>query len=162
MTGIFRSGQSKLIKSPVASASVIGRNDMVSMDASTDEIVAAGDFLWDTDLATTQATFADIFLGIARESSANLETDTVDVDVSADAVYEFTVASATYTIGQSLGPDKASGNALLDQTLEGAVAASAIARSVESKTAAVTVLRVTFASAHYLSGANVNAQVGGT
>lgn len=69
-------------------------------------------------------------------------------------------ASATYKAGTPLGPDQASGNALLSQTLETAVAASSVARTVESTSGAVTKVRVQFASAHSVSSNNANSAVG--
>ncbi len=160
MTGIHRSGQRKLIKFAVASATVIERNDMCALQSSPDEIIPAEDETWDTDLATTQANFANRFAGIAYEGSANLKTDDVSLDISADAVYEFTCNSAAYEMGDSLGPDKASGNALLSQTLEAAIATSAICRAMRNEDSAVTLLKVSFASAFNPSANNVNSQVG--
>lgn len=160
MTGIYRSGQRKLVKFAVASATVIARNDICALQSTDDDIIGAGDAVWDTDLATTQATFANRFAGIAYEDSANLKTDDVSVDISSDAIYEFTCNSAAYEMGDSLGPDKAGGDALLDQTLEAAVASSSICRAQRNEDSAVTLLKVTFASAFNPSANNVNAVVG--
>lgn len=160
MTGIFRSGQRKLVKLAVASATVIAKDDMVQLQSSPDQILAAAGTTWNSSLAQTQADFADRFAGIAYEKSANGDTDNVSVDVSSDSVYQFTVNSAAYEFGDPLGPDKDTGNALLSQTLEAAVAASSIARAAEDQSSAVTLLRVTFASAFWLSGGNANASLG--
>ena len=142
----FRHGQRAPRNLPINSATVLEIGDMCFYD--TDDVKPAADFTWDTNLATTQAGFADVFLGIAMHQSASGDTDNVDVDVSVEAIYEFTVASATYEFGARLGPDKASGDALLSQVLEAAVAASSVAVAVERKASASTSLKVQFASAY--------------
>ena len=144
----FRHGQMKLQKYPVASATVIERNDLLFFEASTLDVAPASSKEWDTDLLTTQAAFAEVFAGIAYEGSANLETDDISVDTSPDSVYEFAVASATYNTSQFLGPDEDATTVLMDQQLEAAVTASAVARPTEKATSAVTSLHVSFASVY--------------
>ena len=156
----FRSGQQKLVKYPVASATVIEKGDMLYLADSTGLVEPAGDLTWNSALAATQADFADAFVGIANAPSATGETDDIDVDISATSVYEMPCASATYIAGTPMGPDKASGSALLDQQLEEAVAASSVARVVETTSGAVTKVRVTFASIHNVASNNVNSGVG--
>lgn len=153
----FRHGQRELQKFAVDSATVIAIGDMLFLD--TDDVKPAADFTWDTDLATTQGGFAAVFVGIAASPSASGDTDDVDVDVSPQSVYDYPCASASFVNGATLGPDKASGNALLSQTLETAVAAASICRAVEHKASATT-LMVQFAPAKTVLGANVNANVG--
>lgn len=142
------------------SATVIERSDLVFLD--TDDVKPASDFTWDTDLPTTQAAFAAVFLGVAHEQSADGDTDPVSVDLSPDAVYEFDVPSGTYEVGDVLGPDEAAGgSALTDQQLEAVASGTlGIARSTEFKAAASTSLRVLLASAYYAGSANVNAAIG--
>lgn len=154
----FRSGQRQLVKAAVDSATVIEVGDMVWLD--TDDVKPAADFTWDTDLETTQAAFAAQFLGIAVESSAAGDTAPISVDVSPVSVYEYDVASGTYEIGTPLGPDKATGDNIVSQVLETAVAASSVARAVERKTAASTALRVQFASAYSTYANNANGALG--
>lgn len=145
----FRSGQRQLFKYGVASVTVVEIGDMLSLNTSDEEVKPASDFTWNSNLATTQAGFADVFLGIAVEKSASGDTADISVDISADSVYEFAVSSAAYKIGTTLGPAKASGNALVNQTLASAVAASSVARAVfSSNGASVTRLRVKFASVY--------------
>lgn len=150
--------QRQLVQGAVDSSTVIEVGDMLYL--ATDDVRPAGQIAWNTNLATTQADFAAVFLGIAAGQSASGDTDPVDIDVSPMSVYEFTVASATYELGDPLGPDKASGNALLDAALEGAVNTSSVARAYERKTAASTLLMVTFASAYNAASANTNATLG--
>lgn len=156
----FRHGQRRLIKGRVDSAQVIEIGDMVFLN--TDDLRPASSYTWDTNLATTQASFAAVFVGIACESSASGETDPISVDVSADSVYEFTVASATYEIGDDLGPDAnttPSPDQLEDQVLEATSSrANAIAVAHEYKASAATKLHVSFYSGYF--GSNVNANVG--
>ena len=154
----FRSGQQKLVRFPVDSATVIAKGDMLFWD--TDDAKPAGDFTWDSDLAATQAGFANVFIGIANAPSAAGETDDIDVDVSPDSVYEMTCASAAYKPGAPVGPDKASGNTLLSQALEAAVAASSVARTTKAAPSSSTKIHVSFASAYSVSSGNVNANVG--
>lgn len=149
---VYRSGQRRIIPVPCDSATVLYVGDMAFLN--TDDAKPAADFTWDTDLATTQAGFADVFLGVSMMQSLSGDTFAVDIDVSADSEYEYAVASATYAIGTPLGPDKASGNALLTQTLETAVAASSVARSLRNEASAVTTLRVSFVSAYNPSANN--------
>jgi hypothetical protein len=152
----FRSGQVTLRKVRVDSATVIEAGDLVWLD--TDDAKPASAFTWDTNLATTQAAFAAKFLGVAHQPSKSGDTAPISVDVSPHSVYEFDVASASYEVGQPLGPD-ANGEALMDQQLEAAVAASAIARAAEYS-GTTTSLRVTLASAYSTGSGNANAHVG--
>lgn len=154
----FRSGQRELVKCPVDSGTVVEVGDVVYLE--TDDTRPASSKVWDTNLATTQANLANVFMGVAVEMSANGDTDDIDVDISPDSVYQFTVNSATYKLGDALGCDKDTGNALLDQALEAATGTSAIARAKEFKSSATTLLRVSFASAYNVAANNVNAVVG--
>ncbi len=143
----YRQGQRELVKLPVATATVIEIGDIVAWHSSDSEVHPASDEPWDTNEATTQANFADHFMGIAVESSSSSQNDDITVDISALAVYEFTVISNTFDVGDSLGVDSAS-NALQDQVLAAqTTATSAIARSFERKASASTLLKVKFASA---------------
>lgn len=154
----FRSGQVELHKVRVNSATVIEAGDLVWLD--TDDVKPASAFTWDTNLATTQAAFAAVFLGIAHQSSAAGETADISVDLSPLSVYEFDVDSDTYELGELLGPDNVS-TALADQQLTPVASTGlGIARAAEYKAAASTLLRVQFASAFHPASANVNAELG--
>jgi hypothetical protein len=113
----LRSGQVQLHKLRVDSGTIIEAGDLVFLD--TDDVKPASDFAWDTDLETTQASFAGVFLGVAHQQSADGDTDDVSIDLSPFSVYEFDVNSATYEAGDSLGPDENS-SALMNQQLEAA------------------------------------------
>ncbi len=152
----FRSGQVQLVKVPVDSASVIEAGDLVFLDSG--EVKSAADFAWDTDLATTQGAFAEVFLGVAHQGSEAGEAEPVSVDVSPFSVYEFDVQSAAYGFGDVLGPDELS-SGLMNQQLE-VVGSSAngIARAMETRSGGS--LRVSFASAFHAGSANAAAGVG--
>ncbi|REJ95477.1 MAG: hypothetical protein DWQ34_06125 [Planctomycetota bacterium] len=153
----FRSGQVQMRKVRVDSATVIEAGDLVWLDG--DDAKPASDFTWTTDLATTQAAFAAKFLGVAHQQSAAGDVDPISVDVSPHSVYEFDANSAAYEIGAPLGPDEQS-SALMNQQLEAAAAANAVARAAESTPGAQATLRVTIASAYATGSANVNAALG--
>lgn len=154
----FRSGQVQLVKVRVDSGTVIEAGDLVYLDV--DDVKPASDYPWDTNLVTTQASFAAVFLGVAHQPSAAGDTESVSVDVSPLSVYEFDIQSATYELGDLLGPDE-NASALMSQQLE-AVGASgdAIARAVQYKATSSSMLRISFASAFHAGSANVNAAIG--
>ncbi|MFO1022591.1 MAG: hypothetical protein U0903_18125 [Planctomycetales bacterium] len=104
--------------------------------------------------------FAAKFLGIMHQGSAEGETDSISVDLSPLAVYEFDVHTGTYEIVALLGPKDVS-EALLSQALKGVgSAASAMRGAAEYKAAASSTLRVNFASAFFTGSGNVNAAIG--
>lgn len=91
------------------------------------------DFVWDTNLATTQAAAVLLLLGVASGRSRDAVSlvdhpEDTQVLVNMDGEFDFDCASATYNIGQYIGAKKAAGNALL-QTLE-AVATKSLAFAV--------------------------------
>lgn len=153
----FRSGQVQLQRLRVDSGTVIEAGDLVYLD--TDDVKPASDFSWNTDLATTQAAFAAVFLGVAQQQSAAGETDDISVDLSPVSVYEFDANSATYEVGDPLGPDENS-SSLMNQQLEAATGVNSIARAAEYQASASSTLRVMFASAFHAGSANANATLG--
>lgn len=161
----YRSGKVVPRKWAVESATVIEKGDMLWADIDSISAYAkpASAFTWDTNIATTQASFAALFIGIALESSASGQTDPISVDMSSESVYEMTVPSGTYYPDDTFGPDKDTGNAMLDQVLESAASTSSIAKYAEksgSSRASTTKLRVTFAPALTTNSSNVNANIG--
>ncbi len=158
---LYRTGQVELVRSGVLAATVFTKGDMVAMSGSDANFIPVSTVQWDTDLATTQAAIADVFVGITWDKSSSTDTDAINVDMSADSVYEFDVPSGTFTLGQSLGPDQDGSNqSVLSNKLEGAVVASSVARSFEEATSAVTRLLVKFSSAYNTSSSNANASMG--
>ncbi|MEM1060984.1 MAG: hypothetical protein AAF532_02845 [Planctomycetota bacterium] len=154
----FRSGQVQLRRVPVGAATVIGQGDLIYLDVGAAK--PAGDFPWDTDLATTQGGFAAAFLGVAHSPSADGDTEDVSVDVSPTSVYEFDVTSAAYAVGATLGPADGGSSTLASASLSAAGATSAVGVSAEAVPGGSTKLRVQFASAFHPGSSNVNAAVG--
>lgn len=152
----FRSGQIQLRKVRVDANTVIEAGDLLWLDG--DDAKPARQFAWDTNLATTQAAFAEKFLGVAHQQSRTGDVEPVSVDVSPHSVYEFDVSEGAYEVGQALGP-AGSAELLQNQQLAAAVAASAIARAAEYALSTRT-LRITFASACHTGTGNVNANLG--
>lgn len=152
-----RSGQVQLCKVRVLAATVIEAGDLVYLDGNT--VKPASAFAWNTNLGTTQTSFADVFLGVSHQPSAEGETSDLSIDLSPLAVYEFDVAAGAYEVGDDLGPDENS-SALMSQQLEGVTTGTrAIARAVEYRTAANT-LRVCLASAFFAGSGNRAGEVG--
>lgn len=110
----YKYGKTNPVLCPVDSATVIQIGDLVYQD--TDDAKPAADTTWDTNLATTQENFHDLFLGVAMQQSRSGDTDSIRVATT--GVFEFIAASDTYELGQLVGPDKDTGDALLSQTVE--------------------------------------------
>lgn len=141
MTAIHRTGPVDIQHFDVKLTSTVPTNDINSGDfvaSVSDKVVPAAAFAWTTDLATTQTAFAVAFLGASESRSRAASTDSRDlrVAVNMDGTYEADCASATFTVGQFVGPAKAAGNALLSSTVIGvATRALAIGVVVEAGTA---------------------------
>jgi hypothetical protein len=144
-----RHGQQLIVHVAVDTGTAISAGDAVYLD--TDDAKPASSQTWDTNLATTQAAFVDHFLGIAQSDHAANSGAVTDfpVDISPMSVYEMDCASETHEVGDPLGMDKASGNALLPSTLEKATAASSSFRCVKRDAAASTVVYVRMQSAYW-------------
>jgi hypothetical protein len=87
---------------------------MVYQDATTKKILPAASFTWDTNLATTQDSFIDVFAGIANQTRLAGQTDTPEVTVITKGLVEMPCAAlgAALAPGILFGPAKQSGNAL--------------------------------------------------
>lgn len=154
----FRSGPVHLFKANIDSNSLIEPGDMLFLDST--EARPASEYVWNTDLPTTQAAFADAFLGIAHERSEVGDNTPVSVDMSPQSVYEFDVDISSYVLGSLLGPDENS-SALMNQQLETVGASTqAIARCAEFTDGFVAKARVTFAPAYSTASANTAAAIG--
>lgn len=109
----WRYGSTQPVIADVDAATVIEVGDLVFQEVN-DARPASG-LTWDTNLATTQETFHDKFLGVSEQAHA--ANDTNDVRVATSGVFEFDCAAATFELGDLVGPAKASGNALVNQTV---------------------------------------------
>jgi hypothetical protein len=137
-----------LVAANVLAAQAVAVGDMLWLDTSAAE--PAADFTWDTNLATTQASFVNAFLGIAVEAKAVTGSNQrVLVDISPFSTYYMTCTSETHEIGDTLGPKKASGNALVTTALVKSTAASSNARCVSRDASASTKVLVRFQSAYW-------------
>ena len=140
----LRSGQVQLVRVRVGESTVIEAGDLVYLDGNAAK--PAKDFAWGGSLGATQSSFADVFLGVAHQPSADGESHDISVDVSPMSVYEMDVAAGAYEVGDDLGPDESS-MALMNQQVELVTPGGrGIARAVEYRTSATT-LRVCLASA---------------
>lgn len=150
----FRSGVTQLIKVRVDADTVIEAGDMVWLN--TDDVRPASAYAWETDLLSTQESFAEFFLGIAHEPSPAGETAPISVDISPLAIYEMDCPPGNYEVGRLMAPWGTTPN-LKNQSIS-AAAGDGIARAVEYRTNADT-LRVTFASAWHTASNNSDARV---
>jgi hypothetical protein len=144
-----RYGTQFIVRVAVDTGTAINAGDALYLD--TDDAKPASSEAWDTNLATTQANFVNHFLGIAQADHAANSGAVTDfpVDISPFSVYELDCASETHEMGDTLGMDKAAGNALLQSTLEKAVAASGCFRCVKRDASAATKVYVRMQSAYW-------------
>ena len=153
----LRSGQVQLVRVRVGEATVIEAGDLVYLDSNAAK--PAKDFPWGGSLGATQSSFADVFLGVAHQPSAEGEAHDISVDVSPMSVYELDCAAGAYEVGDDLGPDENSSK-LMNQQLEAVTTGTrGIARAVEYRSSATT-LRVCLASAFAVASGNRTAAVG--
>lgn len=137
-------GETNPIDTPIATAKAVDTGNLVGLSSGT--LVNASDETWDTNLATTQVNFVTKYLGVAAQtkdaSTAQIRGNSIAnrCRVDTDGVFLFATASASYEVGDYVGPAKASGNALLNDTVA-AVAAldKAIGYVVEKTTSSTTV-----------------------
>jgi hypothetical protein len=131
---------------PVATAQAISIFDLVALISNT--LVRAEDIAWNTDLATTQSDFRVGSAGIAFQMKragdvrpyGNAEDNLIGVATA--GVFEADCASASFNVGDFVGPAKAAGNALVSQTI---VAVSGEANAIGKVTrAGASVTRVQF------------------
>lgn len=169
----YRWGENNPVSAPVdlvAAAAVanIEIGDLVFIaNANTDvdgdagvagKVYPASSRKWNTDLATTQGDFHLEFLGVAAQaySAANPNAYGVKdgkIRVDTDGVFEFDCASASFAVGDLVGPAKDSGNDLMDQKVVAVATESlAVGRVVEATSSQTTVkVRITAPKAKLLS-----------
>lgn len=105
----YKYGDTDPVVSPaVGSAAVVEIGDLV-----TGTPVAAGSVAWNTNLATTQEAFHDVFLGVACQRSRAGDVD--PVRVATRGVFEFDCAAAQFALGALVGPAKQTGDLLEPQ-----------------------------------------------
>ena len=108
------------VVAPVATDVEIKSGDLVSL--SSGSAISALDFPWDTDLATTQASFAVNFLGISgqlkRDNIAIVYGNSVANQIRIDCagIYEGTYVGGALLVGDFVGPTSVA-NVLQPQSL---------------------------------------------
>ena len=139
----FIRGGTSPIFSPVATATAIALGDLTAQVSGN--AVAAGSFTWTTDLATTQTNFAAAFLGVAASrKDANVARvhgySTDNTLRTVQGIWEFDCASASFAVGDLVGPAKQTGNLLEPQKVVSvATVALSIGRVVEATSSATRV-----------------------
>lgn len=163
---LYRSGPVRLRKFAIDTTLTYEFGDILYYDSSAAKVKPATSYTWDTNIATTQGTFTNVFCGICWELhdpaafGATYHT-TISVDVSTESIYEYPMTSGTLTAVNLFGiGDAGSGTALVDQLLViTATAANAIAVTADNnKLGTATTCRVTFNPAYVTNTTNAAAQ----
>lgn len=130
----YRTGDVKSVRTKaVGSAVVIEIGDLVGT-TSDGTVYPASDSNWNG----TEETFHDGFLGVALEQSRSGDTDPISVATS--GVFEFDTASASYELGDLIGPYDG-GAALSDQQVASVATANlAVGRAAKRTSSETTVL----------------------
>ena len=140
----YQYGDTYPVIAKIATAQEVEIGDLVGL--ATDEVYPASDEAWDTNLATTQENFVANFLGVSGQKKdankarvfGNSSDNRIRIDTA--SIYEFDTASASYAIGDLVGPAKQSGNALENQKVAAVAAADkAIGVVVESTSSSTRV-----------------------
>lgn len=141
----YRYGDMKPVKVAVASATVIEIGDLVYL--SSGAALPATSLADAGTKAQNQEAFHDAFIGVAMSRSRNGDDDPIIVATA--GVFEFASASASYALGNLVGPiGTGAGDAvgLANQSVESVATANlAIGRSVEV-TASQTKVKVEIVS----------------
>lgn len=142
----YQYGDTNPVAAPFDSAETLAVGDIVGIDTSG-YIYPAADETWDTNIGTTQTNFHPKFAGIVTQKKRSTDTkpygnSAAVARVATSGVFEADCASATFKVGDYIGPAKASGNALESQKVVGvATVALAIGVCVE---AGASITRVKF------------------
>lgn len=134
------------VEETVATALAVTKGDFCARVSST--LQKASGQTWDTNLLTTQAAFVTNFLGVAeQDKTANVaripgnKADNVIV-IAQSGTWSYDAVSASYTVGQYVGPADSGSSSLLDAKVVGVAAiTAAIGVSVENATT-VTRLKI--------------------
>jgi hypothetical protein len=127
----YRRGETNPVFVAPASATVIAIGDLLFLDPTTSLPEPASAFGWQFSLGVTQDLFQDYFLGVAEQESGTGDTD--PIRIATEAIFEMDCASATWVLGQLVGPDdNAGGTALVNKQVI-AVATRALAIAVCNK-----------------------------
>lgn len=143
--------RSMIVYVAVDDTTTINEGDFLFLD--TDDAKPASDFTWGSDLATTQATFVNQFLGIAKSSHASGDGAVTDfpVDISPFSVITVNCDEETHEIGDKLTLAKTFGvNSITSNHLKKtSIPTVTCARCVERNAVANTTVRVIIQSAYW-------------
>ena len=145
----WRYGDTAPIMAAVDSAQVLEIGDLLWQN--TDDARPASQHAW-TGLNASQEAFVNNFLGVGMQRSRNADTD--PVRIATTGVFEFSCASATFELGDLVGPDDNAGaTALEDQKVIAVTdAARAIGRVAKRQASAGTTVYVEIRSTIMLGG----------
>jgi hypothetical protein len=133
----YRYGENQPVEVTVATAQQVNIGDLVSQESNT--LKRAEDETWTGTLSGTQVNFVASFMGVSgQRKNANATQPgtgggppgTVRVDTA--GVFEFDCTSATFQVGDLVGPDAASNALLSQQVVAVSAKANAIGRVTES------------------------------
>lgn len=117
----YRSGETNPVHASFKPGVAVSIGDLSFIDTADNYYIKpAGSFTWDTDLATTQANFHPLFVGVAAQAYDGTNASAYGIKdgklrIDTDGVFEFATASASYKVGDLVGPAKQTGNLLEPQ-----------------------------------------------
>lgn len=107
------------LKWPVSTSAAFDVGDLLWYDSTNGTLDKLSNFAWDTDETTTRRNAISRFAGISQSAFDGSQISTpADIAVPSYCVATMTITSATPKIGDLVGFEKASGNALEDQKLQ--------------------------------------------
>lgn len=139
-------GETNPVDAPVLTAQVVAVGDIVGL--SSGNVVRASDTTWNTSLAQTQADFRLLYLGVSGQAkdgtTSQIRGNSIAnrIRVDTDGIFTFATASASYNIGDIVGPAKDTGNALLNDTVASVAALDKAIGYVVEKTTSSTSVKV--------------------
>lgn len=139
-------GETNPVSVPYKAAVAVEIGDLCWIDsADSYKVKPAGSFTWNTSLAQTQTDFHPTFAGVAAQGYDGTNANAYGIKdgqlrIDTDGVFEFDTASASYNVGDLVGPAKQTGN-LLEPQKVAAVASEALAvgRVVEATSSSTKV-----------------------
>lgn len=158
----YRNGDTNPVFIAPASATVIEIGDLCFLDPVSGAPEPASSQIDQGSLTLNQDAFQQYFLGVAMDASAAGETDAVGFATTGN--FEFTCASATFSLGGLIAAvEDSTGEALEDQAVVTVAAgneSSAIGRVNKPEAVAVTKIEVRIFST--IMGGGVQPQVAGS
>ncbi len=113
---VFNRSLSDYFTMPTPASTMINVGDLLWNNAGV--VAVASVFTWAGTLALTQSLFREKFLGVAADKKLAADPSTRQIRIARVAVCNYPIASTiALHVGQSLAPDKDTGNNLLDQQL---------------------------------------------